>query len=171
MPGNEESIEDLDAPERISHQRWEWSIERLGWIVMAGVIVAGLAGGLGRGPLTWRDVANDDGSSRARYYAVERAAAPTRLDLWWDASQIRGPKIDVAISRGFTDGTTIESIVPEPLEVATREGQIIYTFAAADSSNGETITFHYQHKAFGPFDYEVAIGDREPIRVRQFVLP
>lgn len=171
MSGKGESIEKLDAPERLSHHRWEWSLERLGWIVMAGVIVAGLAGGLGRGPLVRRDVANDDGSSRARYYAVERAAAPTRLDLWWDASQVRGPQIDVAMSRSFADGTTIESIVPKPLEVVAREGQIIYSFIAADSPNGEEVTFHYKHEAFGPFDYEVAVGDREPIRVRQFVLP
>jgi len=171
MSGNGESIEKLDAPGRISHQRWEWSIERLGWIAMASVIVAGLAGGLGRGPLAWRDIANGDGSSRARYYAIERAASPTRLDLWWDASQFNGSKVNVAISRAFTYGTTIESIVPEPLEVASGEGEIIYTFAAAGYPNGEKVIFHYQHEGFGPFDYEVAIGDREPIRVRQFVLP
>lgn len=171
MSGHCESIENLDAPQRISHQRWEWSVERLGWIIMAGVIVAGLAGGLGRGPLAWRDVADDEGSFGVRYYAMERAAAPTRLDVWWDPTQLGGPKIDVAISSPFTDGAKIESIVPEPLEVATRGGQSIYTFAAADSSSAGKVTFHYQHEALGPLDYEVAIGDRGPIRVRQFVLP
>lgn len=166
-----ETIEKLDAPERVSHQHWEWTIERLGWIVMAGLIVTGLLGGLGRGPLTWRDVSSEDGSLRAKYYAVERAAAPTQLALWWDSSQVSEAKIEVAISRSFSDGTTLDSIVPEPLSVATGEGQIVYTFAAADSAAGGKVVFQYQHEEFGPFEYQVAIEGREPVRVRQFVLP
>jgi hypothetical protein len=171
MSKNGQSIEHLEQPGNVNHQRWEWMIERVGWAGMGGIIVAALLGGLGPGPLGWRDVASSDGSLSANYYAVERAAAPSKLVLKLGSSPSREMKHEVTISRAFSDAAKLESIVPEPLSVAIRDDQIVYTFAAADATPGASVTFHYQHQKFGPLSYQVARGDQGPVRIRQFVLP
>ena len=165
------SLENLDDAEPMAHQRWEWTLERVAWVIMALVIVAGLLGGLGAGPLASREAAAPDGSLVVEYYAIERAAAPNTLVLRLGPKAGESSQIDLAFSRPFAEGTQLDSLVPEPVQTTAREGEIVHTFAASDLTGGSTIVCRYQHQRFGSLDYRIAIQGREPARVRQIVLP
>ena len=168
---SQRSIEDLEAPQRLSHQRWEWVIERVGWALMACVVVAGVLGGLGPGPLGSCEAVSPDGSLTVNYYAVERIAAPNSLELQITPGSTEQSKIELSLSRSFADGANVESLVPSPAETRATDSAIIYTFLADDLSHGNKIVCRYQHEHFGVLKYQVSIANGQPIAIRQLVLP
>jgi hypothetical protein len=171
MSHSDESTEKLDSSQHIKQQRREWLVERIGWGLIACIILAALLGGLGFGPLSSRDAASGDGSLRASFYAIERAQAGTKLELWREPDDGAAKEFDLAISRTFLDEVTLESLVPEPTKVAADGDHIVFTFSENDLTRGGKIVCRYKHNHCGVVKYEIAIVAHEPLRISQFVLP
>jgi len=171
MSTSDDSTERMDAASRVAQQRREWVIERIGWGLMACLIVVALLGGLGFGPLTSRRSISRDGALSVKYYAVERTSAATKLEVWCKTGDPTAKEMDVAISRSFVDEITIESFSPEPTEMALAGDKIIFTFVGTDLANGEKVVCHYRHNEFGLRKYEIAIAGGQPVRISQVVLP
>lgn len=164
-------VTDFEAPQSLRHQQREWAIERVGWGLMALIVLAALLGGLGSGPLGSRSAESPDGSLRLRFFAVERYAAPQILELWAKPLNDETTPLELAFSRTFTDEITIEQIVPEPESMTTEDGKLVLRFNSSDSTEESKVVVRYKHDGYGLLDYEVGIGSQEPIRVRQLVLP
>src|SRR3712207_4138009 len=54
-------VGDLEVAEDLTFQRREWAAQRVGWVLLALVIAAALAGLLGRGPLSTTRRESDGG--------------------------------------------------------------------------------------------------------------
>ena len=165
------SLEQLESPPRLSHQHWEWTTERVGWVLMGCLVVCGLLGGLGQGPLVAREAASGDHSLRASYYAIERSLAPNALLVWVEKPNIGDRSFELSFSRSFYDAATIESVVPRPTSITVREDKVIHTFSGNQFDSGGKISYRYQHEKFGPLSYDIALNGGKPVEVRQMVLP
>ena len=73
--------EDLELETDESFQRSEWRIQRAGWIVWSLVIIAGLIGLLGSGPMSHKETAATDGSLKIDYDRYLHYHHPTQLTL------------------------------------------------------------------------------------------
>jgi hypothetical protein len=62
----------LDDPKSLRTQAREWVVERIAWVVVAGVLIVGLLGFLGPGPLGKRTSVSADGRLSVQFYSVER---------------------------------------------------------------------------------------------------
>jgi hypothetical protein len=171
MPQPETSVVDLETPDRLSHHRWEWSIERVGWVVMALILAAALLGLAGPGPLSHRTVANSDGSLSVEYYAAERYEAPGKLLITLHPKEGDAKPVQLAISRSFTDETTSEQIVPRPVAMESIDDNLVLTFRAGDLAQNGRVIYQYQYDSFGSFKYQIGIVGHEPVQVSQFVYP
>ena len=82
------TVQGLQIEEDRAHQRREWRIERVGWVLMAGLLLAGLLGLLGDGPLS-RATAGSAGALSVEYDRLQRAAAPYEYRFEVDPSLAR----------------------------------------------------------------------------------
>lgn len=59
----------------------EWRWQRVGWILLGGLVVAGLAGLLGDGPLSSTSSSSIDGAVQASFDRFLHRSAPTVVAL------------------------------------------------------------------------------------------
>jgi hypothetical protein len=179
--------DELDTPweseDALLQQKREWLVERLGWVAMACFIAGALAGAFGMGPLAARERSNPQRSMRAKYSSVERAMAPSTLELWCSTERMESDQLEISISRTFLDEVTVESIVPAPASVAASEEAVVYSFALdslaldRDRLGAEKklfqipIVWRYRHHEFGRVAFDVALSGQSPLRIQQWVLP
>lgn len=80
MSRDDGSTQALDSPANERIRRWEWLSERIGWLAMITILAAACLGLLGKGPVSKRSLATDDGVVRVAFDAVARRDAPTKFD-------------------------------------------------------------------------------------------
>jgi hypothetical protein len=170
MPNNTRTIEDLESPEHINWHQREWLAERIGWGAIAAVLAAALLGLLGSGPLSSRRDASTDGALAVEYEGIHRRAAPARLKIHFTPANGKQEQ-QLAISKSFSDAATIEQIVPEPVVIHERPGELLFTLKSDDASESAEVTIHYRYQQFGSFAHEVRIAGKESLVIRQWVLP
>ena len=160
----------LDSPATSRAAAIEALVERVGWIAAGVILLVALAGFLGRGPLSFRQAAAEDGSLTVRYYLTERYEAPCELKIWFTLPTPE-ETVRLAVSRAFAYLTTAESIVPEPAGVEIQAEDIVYTFQAADIRAGSHVTYRYTNDDFGWLQYAIRLEGHPSVKVTQFVLP
>jgi hypothetical protein len=107
--------------------RRNWQVQRAGWLLMALVVLLGLAGLFGRGPLTRRN-ASAPGLT-LQYQRVLRLEATESLEFTLEARP--AGEAGLELDSGFMSRTEIERIIPEPREISVSpEGQRL-SFPAA----------------------------------------
>jgi hypothetical protein len=163
------SLDDLETPAVLTHHRREWRAERIAWFAFLAIIVCGLAGYLGPGPLTLERRTADDGSWTLEYQSVEHNSSPGRLVV-----RVRpaagGAPVRLVLSRSFCDHVTAESIVPRPVSIEARGDDLVYAFAA-DAAEEVVVKYAFQYETFGTFDHRAGLEGSSTIGFRQWVLP
>lgn len=73
----------LEVSQDLNFQRREWVVQRVGWVVMAVLLVAALLGLFGPGPLSKSIAGSASGPVRAEYYlAVNHCGNDTISAAW-----------------------------------------------------------------------------------------
>jgi hypothetical protein len=148
----------------------EWTAERVGWFVIAAILIAALLGLLGPGLLSYRIQTSPDHRLSVEYYAVQRYDAPAELRIRFRPSDVSMVRITVA--RTFTDQTTPESITPNPETVEMQGDRLVYSFRAmADHRAAGLVTYRYKSNVPGWLRYEIGLDGGPSIEVSQFVCP
>lgn len=164
------TIEDLKGPEVERSLQIDWTIQRAGWLLMVGVIVAALLGYLGRGPLTHQHARATDQSLSVEYYSIERYESPTELRIRIDQPPAEGEPLRLRVSKAFCDVTTVEQISPPPLRSTLVGDDVVYDFAVGKPEE-LMVVYRFKHDDTGSLVYTLAVGDGEPVTVQQYILP
>jgi len=166
------STSDLESSKHERELRWETIGERMGWGVIALVLLAALAGLLGPGPLSYRDRTAADGSLSAQYSVVERYEAPAELRLRIDKRLVQNDTVRIAISRSLVDEITPESVSPLPTGVETIGDRSVYSFKMKDLEQYEgEIVAKFLNDDFGVYHYQIGLEGHDPLTITQYVLP
>jgi hypothetical protein len=161
----------LDVSEDIGFEQRFWKIERIGWAVMAMVIVCALAGLLGPGPLSKQRRADATGSISAEYNRFDRYQAPTMLRLMVPTNLVENGEVRVSLSAGFVDSIELQHVDPTPEHVETTGDEMTFVFLAPDIAQNASIVFHYQPNRFGRTPATVAVGKNTMLHLSQFFYP
>jgi hypothetical protein len=159
-------VGDLEVAEDPVFERRSWRIERIGWVCMALVILAGLAGLLGSGPLGRGT--HTEGALVLQYQRFARMEAPMRLELSFGADAVRDGKARVWIERRYLERVKLERVVPQPETVEAGAERLTYVFAA--QPQGGSATFHLQSETFGRLQGRVGAA-RSIVSFAQIVYP
>lgn len=155
----------LDQDERF--QRWEWRLQRVGWVALPLVLVAAALGLLGPpGPLA--QAATESGPLRLEVHRVQRRMAPTTLRL----AVAPGPdeQVTLLVGRALADALEVRSVLPEPTEHRWTTAGDLLTFRR-EPGHSLRVVFHATFEQTGRVAGEVGVAGQPPVQVAIFVLP
>jgi hypothetical protein len=155
---------ELDSDPRF--QRWEWTLQRVGWALLLLVIAAGLAGVLGDGPIAHGHEHTADGALDVRFEKLLRKRAPAAISILVRASS-DAPRLWV--SRETAKKLDIKRIEPEPSSVSGDLERLVYEFQGAGREL--LVTLHIEALEAGPVRGSVGIVGGPSVGMNQFVFP
>lgn len=151
-------------------RRW-WTIQRICWGVMFLLLVGGVAGLFGGGPLG-KAVTHPPGSKvEVHYEWLARRERPTILRLNLDKQAIASGQVHVRLNEEFVNRLRIKQIIPEPVSTEPLADGARYTFRTDPTLDSATVVFIQDPSSPGIVEGEIAVGDAAPVHVRQFVYP
>ena len=154
------------AAEETFHRR-EWLVQRVGWSVLAAVLIAACAGLLGNGPLAHRSLISENGELTIDRFA--RRDGPTTWVIKPSAVGVRGSTFTLRVTSSMLQRVKIEAITPAPRAQAMTSNGVLFTFQAIAANT--QVLFQVEPQAAGWLRGEFQLGDSNPVAVEQFVYP
>lgn len=167
-----EKVGDLEIDQDIEFQENAWTFERIGWIVMALIILFGALGLFGTGPLSSATAGDPDGPISLSYQRFVRHDGQDTLSVKVAPDQVNPDgTVEIWISAAYLEGIEFQGISPEPEEVRTDGVRTIYTFSVDDPVVPVGFMFFVQPQSMGRYTGEVGIVDGPVVSFRQFSYP
>ena len=161
----------LDLPEGRESRSLDLWLHRVGWTVMALLLLAALAGLMGPGPLSSR-TASAGPSLKIQYDRFTRYHSPASLHVTV-APASGADQIRLDLDRRFLEAIELESVTPQPARVELATGGQTYVFDAPRLANGDAeIVFHYRpDRTMRSLRGSVGLADGASVAFTQFVYP
>lgn len=159
----------LQIDDDLQFHRKESRAERVGWIGMVLLALAGLLGLFGDGPLAKVRAAN--GPVEAQYDRFERLLSPAQLEVQVSPEAAQNEEVRLQIGRELLDGWEIRDISPQPDRMELSPDRITYVFGVRDPSSPMRITFDIETARAGSHSGQIGLDGGEQIDVNQFVYP
>lgn len=147
------------------HER-VWRLRRAGWLAMVLLILVGLTGLLGVGPLS-RAAVSDASGLDVEHARFARAEAPESLRIRLPA-QADGYRL--AVSGAFLDRVRVESVVPAPVRTEALGDQVVYVFAGRPGADA-VATVHFTPHTIGLARAGLGVPGRAPLTIWMLVYP
>ena len=161
----------LQIEEDMAFQRRDWTAERMGWGVMALVIIAALLGLFAVGPLSWTTSTDPSGLLRVDYGRIQRQTAPASLKLDVGLAATADGAIELQADRTFLEAFDINSMQPEPAEsIATAQG-LRLRFRAEPGEGRATVHVQLIPQAIGLRRTRLGLAGHEPVQLSFFIYP
>ena len=156
----------------IEFQRKEWRAQRIGWVVMALIVIGAMVGVLGNsGPVARASRTAGDGSFEVHYYRLERHHGPGELSVEVAPEAVQDGEVRLWLDRDFVVRAEIQRVVPEPDRVAIEPDRVIYVFAAGEQPGPLTIAFSYEHDGYWLEQGRLGLVDGETVEFSLFLFP
>lgn len=165
-PGSKRSIE---LAQDMEFQHRNWNAQRIGWVALALVLVAAIAGLWGSGPASNADLAAADGSFRIEYQRFTRFKTPTQLRIRFTPQSVHANEVRVWLAARYALELFPRHVVPMPRLVEAGAHRVTYVFAA-EAGRGGHITFDLQPQGIGAVEAQVGVSETA-LDFRQFVYP
>lgn len=164
-------VGDLEIDQDLEFQEREWRVERVGWALLAGVVVLAAFGVFGHGPVSWTKVSSGDGSLEVSFERFGRRGGSQALVVSAPASEARRGVWDVEISRSYVDAMDIDAVTPEAEAVEAVDGAVRYSFSQGSPDADLDARLSLTPRAMGPRRGEVRVSGGEPVGVHHFLFP
>jgi hypothetical protein len=168
MP-NDSGGETLRIDNDAGRQRREWEFERAGWTGIGVLVLLGLAGFFGGGPLAHAAATSPDGRDTLRYDRVVRLGTAHRLSLVL-APRGSDTMAVVTLDRAMLDVADVTRVTPEPAETRASPDAVEYHVRRSRSSRPMVVDFAVTPEAPG-IRYATIGTPAGSFTIRQFVLP
>jgi hypothetical protein len=151
-------IGDVELSEDMRHERREWTAQRVGWVLMALLVGAALAGAFGSGPLARARAAAP--GLEVEYPRFARDDADAELTVRLAGGQLW-------LGRELLERFELELVTPPPDRVAMQGDRWIYDHGGAPAE----VTLRVRPRTPGASSVRLgAVGGGE-VRLEQLVYP
>jgi len=157
----------LEIDQDLRYQRLEWRIERISWVLGALVLLAGVAGLFGSGPLSTAEAAGGSGL-RVSYDRFLRDGSTSRLTILTETGG--SPVLEVLISRAYLSGMRVDRVFPEPRRIEAAGDWMRCHFDVEPRSRAE-IVLDLEPTRPGGTGASLRIGGGGSVSFWQFVYP
>lgn len=152
--------------ENMRFQKRSWIVERAGWGLLILIVLVGLTGALGIGPLSWQTASG--GSLTVEYERFQRITRLARFTF--DAKGQTGPELRLHLSEAFQKNFEVSDIQPQPARSTAGPDGIDLSFATNGASDERVVIWaHSRH--YGRSDIAVRLGGEAPLSLWVFVYP
>ncbi|WP_157162990.1 hypothetical protein [Actinoalloteichus spitiensis] len=149
--------------------RWEKFAQNGGWLVMGAIVLVGLLGGWGDGPLSGATVRDASSGLVVEYERFGRATGQNDLRL-----RVPVPDdveaVSVRVSASYLADNQVESLEPEPSEVTASEESVRFDFLVEEGSE-VVITVDLVPQGLGARSGWVSVPGGNRVEFWQFVYP
>lgn len=167
--GRSDGLEIDDDP-RFQHR--SWTAERIGWAVIALLLVAAGLGLCGSsGPLNQATAEDAEGTLRVEYARFARHGAPTEVQVEVGAAATAVDTLRVAISRAYLAAVEIAWMQPEPETVELTGEAFVYVFPVAERGQPLAISFEVEPQRYWRQRARVWLPEGGAVSITQFVYP
>lgn len=162
-------VGDLEISEDKQFQQREWKMERIGWVLMMLLVIAGLLGLLG-GPGLFSDATVAAPNLQVNYSRFVHLLEDTSLRL--SASPVEGEDtIRISISNTLLEDMRIEGIVPEPESVEAASDHLTFSFQLQAPNEEAVVTFYLNPTQPGTKQGWLGIDGGRSVELSLFVYP
>lgn len=162
---------DLEISQDIRFQRREWQVQRVGWAIMAVLLVAACAGLFGPGLFSKTTAASEAGLLHAEYHRFWRMQSRMPLRVHFTPVRRNQNEVEVSISRAYLESMRVETVVPEPERVEVGTDHFVYVFRVTEAAEAVTVIFTLEPDDAGTVSGEIRVDGGAAIRVRHFIYP
>jgi len=149
-------------------QRRSWTIQRVGWVVIAVWLVASAGGWIGPGPGSRGRAGTPDRRISVDYDRVLHLHAPTRLVLLLEREQTGA--LELALGGAYAETFRVRELVPGPR--AQSAGRSVRRFTLEIDRGGPTrVELALEPLAWGWQTGELRVDGRPVATLRHLVLP
>jgi hypothetical protein len=162
----------IELDQQPTFQRIEWFAQRVGWLILGAIIVAGVLGFLGDGPFSSTTASSSDGRLAVSYDQYLHRHAPSRIDI--DVTSLPGAsELILFLSDEFLAAVEIHQITPEATEEFGAEGFTGFRFRLQPEATRTSISIHFEPQESGPLQCAVRtdLSGAGAAEARQFVYP
>jgi hypothetical protein len=161
----------LDIDTDLAFQRRWWMAERVAWVLLSLLLIAGLAGAFGGGPLSRARTSDFEGGVFIEYERFARLRAPTELRVSVVKLFGQDGALRVRLRSDYARSVEIHDVVPAPQAVVVEDSETVYTFAAESLRQPVEVIFRLNPQQWGRLPCSVAVDGKPPASFVQFVYP
>src|SRR4051812_23546923 len=143
-------VGDLEIEQDHDFQRRYWRLQRGAWVGLALVLLAGILGLFGSGPLAHATIGAPGAPLRLEYDRFGRIEAPSTLTALVRPSTRRPGEAILHLDRGFTDNFQIERVQPMPERAEAGPDHSVYAFRVTGPGEPVRVTFRLRPEQIGP---------------------
>lgn len=158
---------DLQLDEDLRLQHREWRVQRAGWFLLYGLLIAIAFGLLGHGPLSTRQVQDPAGSASLQFDRFMTVKSVNRLTLTLPPAS---GEVRAVLNAKYLRDVEIREISPEPEKSVLESEGTAYVFSA-DSQKPMQIQFSFEPRKIGLLEGWIAVAGEPRLNFRQFVYP
>lgn len=165
------NLDGLEIDQDLAFERRSWRVERLGWALMALLLLAALLGLLGAGPLSTAEVRTADAALVVRYERFVHREAPTELEL--HLVPVPSPADGLTrlwVGRDLAGALEVRSISPEPRSVEATADRVLYALAASGPGTVR-VRLDVEPRRAGRHSGRLGIVGGGEVALGQFVYP
>ena len=160
---------ELELKSDLAHERREWRVQRVGWLLLALFCGCALAGLLGPGPLSKQHTGKVGSELYLEYDRYIRKQSPYGLKVFSRPDATRD-QFTITLDRAFIENVEVKGIQPEPTDTTAAANE--YQFHFKRSGEGEQlVVFHFEPDSFGRIETSVKLDDKASHKIKQFVWP
>jgi hypothetical protein len=166
MPAKKSAVERVKATLEIDeaihlHERG-WIIQRVGWVCIIGIMVAGILGVFGEGPFSNMKAAS--GNIKATYERFFRYEAEMKINVESSSDHIS----NISFPQHYLKYFKVIRFVPEPEQNITSPTDVIYRFMP---SQNRVVTIYLTPKQRGTIEGEMKINGTDRFLLHHFIYP
>jgi hypothetical protein len=164
-------IGDLEIDEDFEWERKEWTFERIGWGLMALLILAALLGFLGQGPMSSRTAGEEGGPFWVEYHRFVRYNAPEQIFIFIGPQFVQGDEVRLVVEGDFSHEFMVKDITPNPDSVELSTGRLIYVWKVTEAEGPMQVNFQFRANQLFGQNSEFGPEQGELVHISQFVFP
>jgi hypothetical protein len=160
---------ELQIDSEDSFARREHVVDSLGWLLLAALVAAALAGLLGTGPVSSARAASPSGRVALDYQRITHREADDRVVVEIGPGTGRSGTLTIQLAGEWLDDLELRQVTPAPAEeTGTPDGM---NLSIPVSGGGPVrVVLSFRTRAIGPVDGVIRFGGEE-IGFTQLVLP
>ncbi len=164
-------IDDLESGGDLPFERRWWRIQRTCWGILILLLLGGVAGLFGNGPLSTATANTPGGELQVRYERLARRETPAILELHLQRQAVASGQVRIRLNRELVSRLRIKNIVPAPMATEPLADGARFVFRTDPTLDSATVIFIEDPSTPGIIEGEAAVEGAEPVHFRQFVYP
>jgi hypothetical protein len=160
---------DLEIEENMEAQRRLWKVQRVGRAVAVLILVLGLAGAFGGGPLSQNTVSS--GGCSVEYERITYRDTPQLYRFKLAPEVARPGRVQVFIDNEALSRMQFEQMVPAPATTRLTADGALFEFEVGEGEGGRELRFSFQADAIGVKTTHLGIGSCPALHLKQLFLP